>query len=46
MNHVDSTGYALVFYKDFCLGVGLYFSPTEDEPTHRLRSLVNLKLAN
>lgn len=46
MHKVEATGYVLVFYQSFCLGVGLYFSPTEEEPTHRLRSLIDLKLAN
>ena len=46
MHAITNTGYVLVFYQNFCLGVGLYFSPTEHEPTHRLRSLVDLKLAN
>jgi len=42
--NVTSTGYVLVFYKTFCLGVGLYFSPTEHEASHRLRSLIDLKM--
>jgi 16S rRNA C967 or C1407 C5-methylase (RsmB/RsmF family)/NOL1/NOP2/fmu family ribosome biogenesis protein len=47
--HVTDTGYVLVFYQGFCLGVGLYFSPHGDqapENQHRLRSLVDRKLAN
>ena len=43
---VTATGYVLVFYQNFCLGVGLYFAPTEQNAAHRIQSMIDLKLVN
>ena len=42
---LESTGYVLVCYQTFFLGVGLYLAPTAHHKTHRLQSMVDTKLA-
>jgi hypothetical protein len=46
MDRITGIGYVLVFYIDYCLGMGLYFPPTEaPNDQHRLRSLTAKKLS-